>query len=175
MPADPPSLPARVSAGDPDALAELFRQHAERVHRIAFRLTRSADDADDVVQDVFVGLPEALREYREEGRFDAWLTRVTMRAALMRMRRARRLQPFDDDGTAHAGVMSDAAAVDTRLSIERALDTLSPGARAVVVRRELEGRTHAEIAAELGISRNSSEVRFFRALRQLRSFLKDSR
>jgi RNA polymerase sigma factor (sigma-70 family) len=174
MPPDSSTLVARVSSGDPEALALLFRQHAARVHEIAFRLTRSADEADDVVQDVFVGLPDALRGYRDDGRFDAWLARVAMRVALMRMRRARAYEPLTGDVPAGAQ-RDDAAATDARLSIERALATLPPAARAVFVRRELEGRTHAEIAAELGISRNSSEVRLFRALRQIRSFLRDSR
>ena len=54
-------LLARIVAGDPDALTEVYRGYASAVYRVAPLITLSPDDADDVVQDVFIGLPEALR------------------------------------------------------------------------------------------------------------------
>lgn len=172
---DHKSLLARTAAGDSAALAELFHIHAEMVQRVAWRVTRSADDADDILQDVFIGLPESLRRYRDDGHFEAWLARVATRTALMRMRRDRRqisLSAGLFPARMHAGAGAD---IEARLSLERALEDLPPAARDVFLRREVEGQTHEQIASELGISRNASEVRLFRALRQLRSFLRNSR
>ena len=56
-------LAERASAGSSDALAALYDRHAAGVHRVAFSLLRSAAEAEDVVQDVFLGLPRALRSY----------------------------------------------------------------------------------------------------------------
>ena len=78
----------RTMAGDADALSALFRAHATQVYHTAYALTLSADDADDVVQDVFIGLPEALKHYSERDAFAAWLRRVAVRTTLMRLRAA---------------------------------------------------------------------------------------
>src|SRR6266545_3734721 len=77
-------------AGSPDTLAVLYQDHGAALYRLAYRLTGTREDAEDVVHDVFVGLPEALRRYEERGSLEAWLKRVTARVALMRLRRRRR-------------------------------------------------------------------------------------
>ena len=87
---DERALLADAAAGSPGALTRLFELHSAQVHRVAYRLTMSADDAEDVVQDVFIGLPEALAAYGGHGGFSAWIRRVTVRTALMRMRAGRR-------------------------------------------------------------------------------------
>src|SRR2546426_4641742 len=76
--------------GDPEALASLYRTHGAVLFRLAYRLVGAREDAEDVVHDVFVGLPEALRRYEERGSFAAWLKRVTARVALMRLRSGKR-------------------------------------------------------------------------------------
>jgi RNA polymerase sigma-70 factor (ECF subfamily) len=173
-PGDLALLVARTAAGDDSALAALFHRYGDSVYALALRLTRSPDEADDVVQEVFIGLPEALRRYEERGQFVAWLARVTTRTTLMRLREAQRSVPLPDDIMV-ARRTDEGERVDARITLERAMEELTPAAREIVVRRELEGRSHSDIARVLGISRNNSEVRFFRALRQLRSFLRNSR
>src|ERR1700712_2014463 len=80
----------QASGGSTIALAGLFKLHGALVHRVAYRITLSEDDAEDVVQDVFVGLPESLAAYGGRGAFDAWLRKVTVRTALIRIRSSRR-------------------------------------------------------------------------------------
>jgi len=134
----------------------------------ASRVLQSRADAEDVVHDVFVGLPEALRRYEERGALGAWLRKVTARVALMRLREesAHRTEPLDD-----GSVAATTNAPDETLTIERALQRLSPGLRAVLVLKEIEGFSHAEIAGMLDISVGASEVRLHRALRTLRAVL----
>src|SRR2546427_5561825 len=87
----PASLIAEARAGGPEALAALYLEHGAALFRLAYRLVGAREDAEDVVHDVFVGLPEALQRYEERGSFAGWLKRVTARVALMRLRsRSRR-------------------------------------------------------------------------------------
>jgi RNA polymerase sigma-70 factor (ECF subfamily) len=159
----------RARRGDMDALAELFREHAAAAHRVAFYLTASADDAEDVVQDVFIGLPEALRGLSEAAAFAPWLRRIAARTALMRMRseKRRRQSTVDDAEALPAAATSDA----DRMSIESAIARLPSELREVFVLKEMEGYAHAEIAGMLGITAGNSEVRLFRARRRLRAIL----
>src|SRR5881394_3273439 len=108
MPASPLSIPmptsagdiaARARAGSAAALSELYALYGAALMALAYRLTGSRDDAEDVLHDVFLGLPEALRRYDERGALESWLKRVTARVALTRLRsrdRAREVA-LDDD------------------------------------------------------------------------------
>jgi len=157
--------------GEADAfhrIEELYRRHASALMAVAYRLLMSRADAEDVVHDLFVGLPEALRKYEERGSMESWLKRIVVRLALSRLR-ARRELPLDaaQDLTARPSDPTD------RVALQRALAELSPSLRAVLVLKEIEGFSHAEIAGMLGISVGASEVRLHRALRQLRASLSE--
>jgi len=94
-------LIARARAGSPVALGMLYDAFSPGLFRLAYRLTGIREDAEDVVHDVFVGLPETLEGYEERGRLDAWLRRVTARVALMRLRgKARRRETRLEDTAA---------------------------------------------------------------------------
>ncbi len=162
---------AGARTGSGEALGRLFAEHADSLLRVAFRLTASEADAEDIVQDVFVGLPEALRHYDERGNLAAWLKRVTVRCALMRMRSEARRH---ETPLAHAPeAIAQATDHASRLGIERALEQLSPNLRAVFVLHEVEGYSHVEIGELLGIRAGTSEVRLFRARAVLRAQLED--
>jgi RNA polymerase sigma-70 factor, ECF subfamily len=162
----------QAAAGSTEALSTLFEQYSALVHRVAFRLTLSADDAEDVVQDVFVGLPEALATFSRAGDFAAWLRRVAVRTTLMRLRSASRRT-----ATATRASQSQPAsrADDTldRLAIIAALSQLPSELREVFVLSDIEGYAHGEIAKMLGIRTGTSEVRLHRARRRLRALLGD--
>src|SRR5689334_21682571 len=164
-------LVADAARGSPDALASLYARYAKPLLAVAYRLLQSREDAEDVVHDVFVGLPEALRRYDERGSLGAWLRTITARVALMRLRKqgTRPLVALDE-----RRLPATESAPDTALTIEHALRALSPNLRAVLVLREIEGFTHAEIAAMLDISVGASEVRLHRALAAMRAQLLDN-
>lgn len=163
------ALIGRARRGEMDALAALFREHAPAVHRVAYFLTGSADDAEDVVQDVFIGLPEALRTLSDPSAFAGWLRRVAARTALMRMRSERRRR---QSTVGDADVVPAPARSETdRLSIEHAIARLPAELREVFVLKEMEGYKHAEVAGMLGISVSNAEVRLHRARLRLRAIL----
>jgi len=155
---------------DVDVVAELYRRYADALLATAYRLLLSRADAEDVVHDLFVGLPAALIKYEERGSMESWLKRITVRLALTRLREKRHV-PLEES--------SDLAVIThdpvDRIAVQRALATLSPALRSVLVLKELEGFSHSEIASMLGISVGASEVRLHRALRQLRAALSEGR
>jgi len=155
---------------DLDTIAELYRRHARALLAVAYRLLLSRADAEDVVHDLFVGLPEALRRYQERGRMEGWLKRIVVRLALTRLRMKRGVAL--DECPEMAVLPADPV---NRVAIQRALAELSPSLRAVLVLKEIDGFSHAEIASMLGISVGASEVRLHRALRRLRALLSEER
>lgn len=161
---------ARVRAGDLKALATAYERHARMVMAVAYRLTASRADAEDVLHDVFLGLPEALQRYEERGSFASWLKRVVVRAALMQKRRLRRNTPIGAEIPAPSTGDASQTFVD-RVALDRALKRLPRDLRHVFVLKEIEGYSHAEIGQLLGIRKNTSEVRLHRAIKRLRRML----
>ena len=164
------ALVARLRvAADSDALDTLFRRHAGELLRLATGLLAHHADAEDVVQDVFVGLRLALRHYDERGAFRAWLRGVTVRTALAARRRdtGRRESPLD-----HA-LETSAVEHTPDIALRDALVRLPQPLRDVFVLKMIEGYSHAEIGALLDIRAGTSEVRLFRAVRRLRDLLSE--
>lgn len=167
------NLAVAARGGSRDALAELYRRHHDAVHRVAYAITGSLHDADDVLQDVFVGLPRALRRYEETGRLESWLKRVAARTALMRLRQSRRQVPPLD--FVRPAWLDETEKLVRRLELRDALRVMEPQLRLVFVLREVEGYSHAEIAELLGISGAASRVRHHRAWKALRRRLEVDR
>ncbi len=167
-----PTLLSRLGRGDADALREVYERYADDVYRIALRLTGSSADAYDVAHDVFLGLPEAMQRYDLDRPFGPWLRGVTVRTAQMRLRSERRRREVALPNVAGMAVRPRQEAVVNRLTLEKALDELSPDLRSVVVLRELEGLSYQEIADLLGITKSAAAVRLHRGRRRLRDILR---
>src|SRR6266511_4277940 len=138
-----------------DRLAALFDAHEERLYRLARRLTRSADAADDLVQDTFLRAAKSLRSIPEgQAKEEAWLVRVLVNVRRDEWRRAGVKQRFAAVvGTVEvAGDASPESALIAKRAVWGALETLAPRRRAIVVMTELEGMNPAAIASLLGIS-----------------------
>ena len=136
-----------------DRIAALFDAHHRRLYRLARRLTHSADDALDLVQDTF------LRAARAPGsvpcgaeREEAWLVRVLINLRRDQWRKAVVQKRYDEPVPQCEAGPDHASAVIARATIWRALDLLPPRRRAVVVMHELEGLAISTIASQLGIS-----------------------
>lgn len=147
-------------------IAAAYRAHGPALYRLAVRLVGSPADAEDVVHDVFVRLPDAAARYEERGTLGAWLRRLTVHAALKRLRRERRRREVPVE--AAASVAAPGAAAGGTLDLERAVAALPPSLRAVLVLKQFEGYGHAEIAAMLGTTEGASRTRLARALERLK-------
>lgn len=173
---DPDHALARsASGGDVQAFETLYRRHVGRVHGVIARLVGGASArAEDLAQEAFVRAWQALPGYRFESRFSTWLHRLAVNTALMELR-SRRSRPHadnDEDALDHIGSVDSAGhATALGLDLERAVATLPPRARAVLVLHDVEGWKHQEIANELGMAVGSSKAQLHRARGLLRKRL----
>jgi RNA polymerase sigma-70 factor (ECF subfamily) len=164
-------LVAAARVGDPRGLAGLYHRHGAALFDTAYRLTGSPADAEDIVHDVFVGLPEALRHYREQGSFGAWLRRVAVRVVLMRLRSQRRRGEVSLEAADTSPAPERADANILGADLWRSVAALPDSLRTVFVLKQVEGYSHQEIATVMGISAGASRVRLARALESLRRSL----
>ena len=114
---------------------------------------------------------QALPGFRFESAFSTWLHRLAVNTALMELRSRRSRPQHEDDDEALDGLgVLDSAGHQTALSmdLERAVGTLPPRARAVLVLHDVEGWKHEEIAAELGMAVGTSKAQLHRARGLLR-------
>jgi RNA polymerase sigma-70 factor (ECF subfamily) len=167
---------ARLAAsGDAGAFESIYRRHAGRVHGVIVRLVGAHGvRAEDLTQEAFVRAWQALPKFRFESAVSTWLHRLAVTTALMELRRRRSGPRFseDEDAIDDLGV-ADSAGNGTALSmdLERAVATLPPRARAVLVLHDVEGWKHEEIAGELGMAIGSSKAQLHRARQLLRGRL----
>jgi RNA polymerase sigma-70 factor (ECF subfamily) len=159
-----------LASGSGEALRHLYDALGPALYRTALRVTGSPQDAEDVVHDLFVGLPELLGRYKEHGKFEAWLRRVVVRMCLMRLRQGRSRATVSVD-LVDLAVDSGQAQHDVAADLERALGSLPVSLRTVFVLKQLEGYSHDEIAQFTNISAGASRVRYSRALERLRQLL----
>jgi RNA polymerase sigma-70 factor, ECF subfamily len=168
------SMLDRLRAGSAEALTWAYHEYAEGLYAISLAVTGCPVEAEDVLHDVFVGLPEATRKYRGNCDFEHWLKVVTARTAMMHNRRRRRrrelpLEKLDRLARRAAEDFTDPLLV--RLCLEEALAYLTDEMRIIYILKDVEGYTHDEIAAFLDIRPNTSQVRLYRARKQLAELL----
>ena len=167
-------LVQRASRGDMRAFERLYRQHVGRVYGAVYRLAGNNDArAQDLVQESFVRAWQRLDTFRGDSAFGTWLYRLAVNTALMEIRSRASGEALEDslpEGDTLAQedtVYRDAS----RAELERAVATLPPRARAVLVLHDIEGWKHEEIAGELGMAVGSSKAQLHRARHLLRRAL----
>ena len=162
----------RAAAGDEKAFERLYRRHVARIHTMARRMA-GPDSADDLTQDIFVRAWDKLATFRGESAFGTWLYRLGVNVVLSRRRSDRndRTWIMEDDGSVAdrtAGAMPQPGA---RLDLDAAIARLPDGARKVFVLHDVEGWTHEEIAAQMGLVPGTSKSQLSRARAALRRML----
>ncbi|MGH7476050.1 MAG: RNA polymerase sigma factor [Longimicrobiales bacterium] len=167
------ALVERVRSGSPEAIAELYALHGPRLYRIARRLMPTAEDAEDILQDVFVGLPEAIREYEHRDTLEGWLRTLTVRASLMAARTQQRRREVSFSDVAMTAPAEAPATVD-RITLEKTLGRLPDTMRQVFVLKVVEGYSHNEIGEFLGITSDASRMQLHRAREVLERRLRSS-
>ncbi len=163
----------RAIDGDESALRAIWTRHAPHIDMVVRRLVGGdADLAADIAQEVWIQIFRAMPSYRGDSQFSTWAHRIAVNRTLNALRKTRRLANIETE------VQEDSASVEpdtdrsfVAQSIEEAAAKLSPGARAVFMLHDVEGYTHEEIAAELGITTGGSKSQLFKARARLRKLL----
>jgi RNA polymerase sigma-70 factor, ECF subfamily len=162
-----------VRDGNERAFRELYRRHTPRLYLTALRLLgQSPMDAEDAVQETWIRAVREMGRFRWESSLGTWLIAIVGNVARDQLRSARRREARDLATVVelevehHQGVGID---------LERAIALLPEGYRAVLVLHDVEGLTHEEIGAALGIAPGTSKSQLFGARRSMRALLNPMR
>jgi RNA polymerase sigma-70 factor (ECF subfamily) len=155
---------------------ELVRQHADRVYRLAYRLSGNQHDAEDLTQETFIRVFRSVQSY-QPGTFEGWLHRITTNLFLDMVRRRTRVRmealPDDYDRVPADDPSPEQIFHDARLGadLQAALDSLAPEFRAAVVLCDIEGLSYEEIGATLGVKLGTVRSRIHRGRQGIRDYL----
>jgi RNA polymerase sigma-70 factor (ECF subfamily) len=162
------ALVARAQTGDAAALEALYRAFESPVYNLARRICRTAEDAEDVLQETFFEVCRSIGRYRGDGSLWGWVRTIASSKALMRLRRNRYRDTDDLDEDAAGPGRQD---YHLRMDLEAALERLPEMSRAVVWLHDVEGYTHEEIAGMMGKTVSFSKSQLARAHTRLRTWL----
>ncbi len=183
-------LIGRAQAGDPTAFDLLIDAYARRLHGYLYRLIGSRDEADDLVQEVFLRVVRMIPTYSHDGRFEQWLFRIAINLARDRIRKQRRtpthfsMHSSDSDADDGGSFMDtpDTAQVspDCPMMLEEQIDAvqqglaqLNPHEREVIMLRHFSDMSFAQIAEIMGTPLGTALARAHRGLAKLKELLSE--
>ena len=166
---DDTDLIAAARGGDRSAFETLLRRHYDRMHRLAWHLTGSRTDADDIAQDVCCLLVERLKDFRGDAKFTTWLTSIVYNACRDAGRRRRSFQGLTARLVVWTGLMRgpDGRDLHDAVWVKSAIAKLKPAYRDAIVLVASEQLSHAEAAAILGVAEATVSWRIHEARRLL--------
>jgi RNA polymerase sigma-70 factor (ECF subfamily) len=176
-------LIAAAAGGDDGAFHALVDRHAPQLFRVARSMSRTREDAEDLLQDTFVAAHRGLRNFAGRSSLKTWLLTILTRKAAtawQRSRHSRRTlsidaarngESDDDRGGRHDLPATDGTArsVEQRMDVAAVLRTMSTPYREILVLREVRGLSYEEIAQVLGVPRGTVESRLSRARADFRT------
>jgi RNA polymerase sigma-70 factor (ECF subfamily) len=170
-----------------DEFEDLYITYRSRVWALCLRMTGNPDDAEDLTQETFVRMFRKLDTFRGESEICTWLRRIAMNVVLQRFQKAswRRETPLEEvtspDQVSGCPHKVEFGRVDTRLHgaidrirLQRAINQLPPGFRAVLILHDIEGYEHVEISELMGCTVGTSKSQLHKARLKMRELLHQS-
>jgi len=173
----------RAQEGDGEAFRMLVERYSHEMFRLAYRLTGSEADAEDVVQETFLSAFRRIDRYDSRARFSSWLYAIASNRAIDLLRRRKRWRSTAVEPTEqHAPLVSEqpgpersAYGGEIRERVNRALESLTPRERVAFTLRHHEGMSIDEIGRVMGLRSSATKNHIFRAVRKLRARLQPLR
>ena len=174
---------AQARDGDTEAFRSLVERHSRYVFNVAYRLTGSAQDAEDVVQDTFLKAYHQLSRFEARADFRTWIHRIAVNRSidLIRSRRHREVAQDPVDLEPHERAAHDEGAlpgpdrllmsVEIRERVTQGMAQLTPSERAAFTLRHVEGLPIREVALAMGLKTEAAKNSIFRAVRKMRAAL----
>lgn len=150
------------------AQRQLYDRYKRAMYTLAYRITGSFEEADDVLQDGFLEVFRHLGQFRSESTLGAWIRKIIVRKAILH--RKRMVLEFLPVEEAEQSIDWGNEAIDLA-HLEEAILSLPEGYRTVFVLIEVEGFAHHEVSAMLGISEGTSKSQLFHAKKRLKRIL----
>jgi RNA polymerase sigma-70 factor (ECF subfamily) len=163
-------LAGACASGDTKVFEELYARFGERMKSIAWNTLRNRSDAEDAVQETFLKIHRAATTYTGEASFSTWAFRILVNTCYDLLRkRKRRIDEAPLEDLVETAERTPTAVDDAkRMTLRKLLDDLPEQRRTVFTLFEIEGLSHAEIAAILGISEGNSKWILFATKKELR-------
>jgi RNA polymerase sigma-70 factor (ECF subfamily) len=168
-----PKGPQRGLDRDLDALID---QHAAAAYRVANGILRNPSLAEDAVQETMIKAWQSLPRFRGDSSLRSWILRIAHNTSISMLRRRRERVMAPEDLPEEAGGIDPArssAALEDLRTVRKALESLDELSRSVVILREVEGMSYAEIADTLRVPVSTVKTRLLRARRSLAEALGD--
>lgn len=161
----------RVLAGDAALYEILMRRHNQRLYRAVISILKDSAAAEDVMQEAYVRAYQHLYQWQGKAKFSTWLTRIAVHEALARVERDRRYVEFEgsEDGAEPVlpaeGLNPEEEVSEREMQnlLETVILALPQSYRAVLVMRDVEEMSTAEVASVLGLTEENVKIRLFRA------------
>src|SRR5258707_551705 len=168
---------ARLQAGDVDAFETLYRQHSAKIFTLASRMAGSAEDGEDLLQEIFLQAYRKIGSFKGGSALGTWLYRLALNHCLdyVRSRQAKMsklTETLDADGSFEPTARRETPIA--RMDLERAVARLPEGCREAFVLHDVGGVDHKEVGRLLGIAEGTSKSQVFKARMKLRSMLRGS-
>jgi RNA polymerase sigma-70 factor (ECF subfamily) len=174
---------ARACDGDSDAFRSLVERHSRYVFNVAYRLTASASDAEDVVQTTFLRAYQQLSRFQARADFRTWLHRITVNCSIDLIRARRHREVAQDPGDLEASTDAGGAPVavpgperlllsaEIRNRVAAGMAELSASERLAFTLRHVEGLPIKDVARAMGLKTEAAKNSIFRAVRKMRAVL----
>jgi len=170
--------------GDTRAFDELVRRYQDKVYRLSYKILRHEDDASEALQDAFLSAFRGLKNFKAESTFSTWLYRIATNAALMKYRKRReghvsieQSQSTNEDAEAlqlpdwSTQPLDELLDAETNEIMAEGINKLPDELRTVFVLRDIQEKSNAEVAEELGLTVAAVKSRLHRARITLRDRL----
>jgi RNA polymerase sigma-70 factor (ECF subfamily) len=178
-------------SGDERAFAEIVIHRQKKVFNIAYRMLGNLEEAKDLAQEVFISVFESIKDLKEEAKFDAWLTQITLNHCRNRWKYLKRRQYFNsdslddpietEDGDMPKAIYDPSDNPETLFEkkmiqqlIHKGLQKLKEDQRELLVLRDLQGFSYEEMGELLGIPEGTIKSKLHRARMDMKKVLERS-
>lgn len=178
------NLVSEFRAGDQASFLELLNRYTQKVHNLAMRITRSPEDAEEVLQDVFVTVYKKIDKFEGKSAFSSWLYRITVNTSFMKLRKRRQnhvssleemtptiKESWVGDRSENCDVNFICSKHELRAELEQAISRLPEEYRVIFVLRDIDGLSNQEVGGILRLSVPAVKSRLHRSRLMLRKRL----